>query len=90
MPGSTRPRGGPGRPAVDPKILMGLWIYATVEGVGNAREQVELLKAELDEDPTTETRRQEAARRSGVRARMASRTGSGRSRAPRRRIRTRR
>lgn len=29
--------GGPGRPAIDPAILMALWLYATVEGVGSAR-----------------------------------------------------
>ena len=29
---------GSGRPAADPKILLALWIYATVEGVGSARE----------------------------------------------------
>jgi len=28
----------PGRPAVDPKILLGLWLFATSEGVGSARE----------------------------------------------------
>ena len=28
----------PGRPAIDPKILMGLWLLATLEGVGSARE----------------------------------------------------
>jgi len=28
----------PGRPAIDPKILVGLWLYATSEGVGSARE----------------------------------------------------
>lgn len=27
----------PGRPATDPRILLGLWLYATVEGVGSAR-----------------------------------------------------
>lgn len=27
----------PGRPATDPKILLALWIYATVEGIGSAR-----------------------------------------------------
>ena len=26
-----------GRPTPDPKILLGLWLYATVEGVGSAR-----------------------------------------------------
>ena len=29
--------GGAGRPAIDPRILMALWLYATVEGVGSAR-----------------------------------------------------
>jgi len=27
----------PGRPAIDPKILLALWIYALVEGIGSAR-----------------------------------------------------
>ena len=30
--------GGPGRPAIDPKILVALWLYATIDGVGSARE----------------------------------------------------
>jgi transposase len=29
--------GEPGRPAIDPAILLSLWIYATTEGVGSAR-----------------------------------------------------
>src|ERR1700736_1552684 len=29
--------GRPGRPAIDPRILLALWIYATLEGVGSAR-----------------------------------------------------
>src|SRR5438874_1059742 len=29
--------GGPGRPAIDPRILLALWLYATLEGVGSAR-----------------------------------------------------
>ena len=29
--------GHAGRPAIDPAILMALWLYATVEGVGSAR-----------------------------------------------------
>jgi transposase len=29
--------GGPGRPASDPQVLLALWIYATVDGVGSAR-----------------------------------------------------
>src|SRR3954465_12518411 len=27
-----------GRPAIDPKILIALWLYATIDGVGSARE----------------------------------------------------
>lgn len=27
----------PGRPAIDPKVLLALWIYAIVEGIGSAR-----------------------------------------------------
>lgn len=30
--------GGAGRPATDPQILLALWIYATVDGVGSARK----------------------------------------------------
>lgn len=29
--------GGPGRDAIDPRILLALWLYATLEGVGSAR-----------------------------------------------------
>ena len=43
--GSLRPvcrdrsvEGAAGRPAIDPKILMALWLYATLDGVGSARE----------------------------------------------------
>lgn len=28
----------PGRPAIDPKLLVALWLYAQVDGVGSARE----------------------------------------------------
>src|SRR3990170_8781179 len=28
----------PGRPASDPQVLLALWVYATAEGVGSARE----------------------------------------------------
>ena len=28
----------PGRPATDPKVLLALWVYATVDGVGSARK----------------------------------------------------
>src|SRR5258705_9648474 len=30
--------GGPGRTRIDPKILLALWLYATIDGVGSARE----------------------------------------------------
>ena len=30
--------GGPGRPASDPAVLLSLWVYGTVEGVGSARK----------------------------------------------------
>jgi transposase len=29
--------GRPGRPAIDPRILVALWLYATIEGIGSAR-----------------------------------------------------
>jgi transposase len=29
--------GGPGHPAIDPRICLSLWLYATLEGVGSAR-----------------------------------------------------
>lgn len=40
--------GHPGRPPVDPKILVALWCYATVEGVSSARE---LEKRCYEQDP---------------------------------------
>jgi transposase len=30
--------GEPGRPPSDPAVLLGLWLYATIEGVGSARQ----------------------------------------------------
>jgi transposase len=38
--------GAAGRPAADPAVLLALWLYATVEGVGSARELERL--AEID------------------------------------------
>jgi len=35
----------PGRPAIDPKILVALWLYATSEGIGSARELARLCDA---------------------------------------------
>ena len=34
--------GGPGRDAIDPRILMALWLYATLDGVGSARQLARL------------------------------------------------
>jgi len=39
--------GTAGRPAIDPRILLALWIYATVEGVGSAREIERLTQQHL-------------------------------------------
>jgi len=40
---SIRARGAePGRPATDPKVLIALWLYATTEGIGSARELARL------------------------------------------------
>jgi transposase len=33
---------GPGRPAIDPRILFALWLYATLDGVGSGREVTRL------------------------------------------------
>src|SRR5512144_2202615 len=35
---------GPGRAPSDPKILMALWLYATIEGIGSARHLDELCR----------------------------------------------
>ena len=37
--------GSAGRPAIDPKILIALWLYATMEGLGSARELARLCEA---------------------------------------------
>lgn len=37
--------GGPGRTPIDPKILVALWLYATIDGVGSAREVARLCEA---------------------------------------------
>lgn len=39
--------GGAGRDAVDPKILMALWMYAIIEGVSSARHLERLTKRDL-------------------------------------------
>jgi transposase len=39
--------GSAGRPAVDPQIYLALWIYATLEGVGSAREIERLTRDHL-------------------------------------------
>lgn len=40
-------QGGPGRDAIDPRIPMALWLYATLDGVGSARELDRLCKDHL-------------------------------------------
>ena len=39
--------GNAGRPATDPQIFLALWIYATVDGVGSAREIERLCRYHL-------------------------------------------
>jgi transposase len=39
--------GSAGRPAVDPQIYLALWIYATLDGVGSAREIERLTRDHL-------------------------------------------
>jgi transposase len=36
--------GGPGRAPIDPKILMALWLFATIEGIGSARQLNDLCR----------------------------------------------
>ncbi len=38
---------GPGRAPIDPKILMALWLYATTDGVGSARQLDELCRTHV-------------------------------------------
>jgi transposase len=39
--------GRPGHPPADPRILVALWLYATVEGVGSARELARLCEEHI-------------------------------------------
>src|SRR6202521_2533744 len=39
--------GAPGRPPPDPAVLLGLWLYATIEGVGSARQLGRLAERDL-------------------------------------------
>jgi transposase len=39
--------GEPGRPPPDPAVLMALWLYATAEGVGSARQLERLAQSDL-------------------------------------------
>lgn len=39
--------GEAGRPAIDPKLLVAVWLYATLEGVGSARALARLCKEHL-------------------------------------------
>ena len=38
---------GPGRDAIDPPLLLALWLYATTEGLGSARELAKLCERDL-------------------------------------------
>jgi transposase len=38
---------GPGRDAIDPALLLALWLYATIEGIGSARELARLCERDL-------------------------------------------
>jgi transposase len=38
--------GEAGRPAADPAVLLALWLYATVEGVGSARDLERLAESD--------------------------------------------
>src|SRR5262245_30433248 len=37
----------PGQPANDPRLLLAVWLYATIEGIGSAREVARLCAAHL-------------------------------------------
>lgn len=39
--------GEPGRPPPDPRIMMALWLYATLEGVGSARQVARLCESDV-------------------------------------------
>lgn len=39
--------GQAGRPPADPRVLLALWLYATLEGVGSARELARLVERDL-------------------------------------------
>ena len=39
--------GTAGRDAVDPKILMALWMFATIEGISSARQVARLCERDL-------------------------------------------
>jgi transposase len=39
--------GSAGRPAIDPKILLALWLYATVRGIGSARAVARLCESDV-------------------------------------------
>jgi transposase len=46
--GAIKSRDGePGRPPPDPAVLMALWLYATIEGVGSARQLERLAQRDL-------------------------------------------
>lgn len=40
----------PGRAATDPRILLGLWVFATSEGIGSARRLARLCERRVSQD----------------------------------------
>jgi transposase len=43
--------GQPGKPATDPRLLLALWLYATLRGIGSARELARRCDPEIGEVP---------------------------------------
>jgi transposase len=39
--------GAPGHPPADPKLIVALWLYATIDGIGSARELARLCETQL-------------------------------------------
>jgi hypothetical protein len=67
-----------GAPATDPKILLGLWVYATSDGVGSGREIIPVV-GQRSEGPAG-PRRAWAAAASGLGERLRRVAGGRRSR----------
>ena len=53
---------GPGRPAIDPLILLCLWVYATSQGVGSARQVDRLCESDNANAPDPQARDGQSAK----------------------------